>query len=80
MIISEIERNQKECIRVSLKEYKGHRFIDCRIFWKDDAGEYRPSKKGISLNDETVKEVITALSKADRELEKQASKQYAKGP
>ena len=80
MIISEIERNQKECIRVSLEEYKGHRFIDCRIFWKDNAGEYRPSKKGISLNDETVKEVITALSKADRELEKQASKQSAKRP
>lgn len=80
MIISDIEKNQKECIRVSLEEYKGHRFIDCRIFWKDNAGDWKPSKKGISLNDETVKEVITALSKAGQELEKQAVKRYAKGP
>jgi hypothetical protein len=42
------------------------------------AGEWKPSKKGISLNDETVKEIITALSKADPELEKQADKRYAK--
>jgi len=79
MIVSEIEKSQTGCIRVSLEQFKGHRFIDCRIFWKDGSGEWRPSKKGISLNDETVKKVITALSKADQELEKQASKQYAKG-
>ncbi|OPY05705.1 MAG: Transcriptional Coactivator p15 (PC4) [Syntrophorhabdus sp. PtaB.Bin184] len=78
MIISEIEKNQKECIRVSLEEYKGHEFIDCRVFWKDRAGEWKPSEKGVSLNDETLKEVITVLSKTELELEKKASQQYAR--
>jgi hypothetical protein len=66
MLIAEIEKNTKEKIRVSIADYKGHRFIDCRVYWKDESGDWKPSRKGIALNDETVDEVVNALQKASK--------------
>jgi hypothetical protein len=69
MMISEIEKNLKEKIRVSIEEYRGHKFIDCRVYWQDDQGEWRPSKKGIALNSDSIDKVIEALQKASKKLE-----------
>lgn len=68
MLIAEIEKNATEHIRVVITEYKGHKFIDCRVYYEDDKGEWRPTKKGIALNSETVEGVIEALQKASRAL------------
>ncbi len=67
-LIGEAERNNKEKIKVSIEEYKGHTFVDCRIYW-DDNGTWRPSKKGITFNGECIDEVITMLQRASRALE-----------
>jgi len=69
MQIAEIEKNMKERIRVSIEEYRGHKFVDCRVYWQDEQGEWRPSKKGIALNDECIDPVIQALQKASKALE-----------
>jgi hypothetical protein len=69
MMISEIEKNLKEKIRVSIEEYRGHKFIDCRVYWQDDQGEWHPSKKGIALNSDSIDKVIEALQKASKNLE-----------
>jgi len=67
-LIAELEKNQKEKIGVSIEEYRGTRFIDCRVYWEDDQGQWKPSKKGIALNGECINEVINALQKARKEL------------
>ena len=64
MIISEIQKNTKEVVRISVEDYKGHKFVDCRVYWQDEAGDWKPSKKGIALN-----EVIEGLQKASKALE-----------
>ena len=69
MLISEISKNQKEKIRVSIEEYRGTRFIDCRVYFQDETGEWKPTKKGIALNSESIAEVIKGLEKARIELE-----------
>jgi hypothetical protein len=69
MLICDIEKNQKERIRVSIEEYKGHKFVDTRVYFQDEAGEWRPSKKGIALNADTIDEVVEALQKASKKLE-----------
>jgi hypothetical protein len=69
MQIAEIEKNSKERIRVSVEEYKGHKFVDCRVYFQDEAGEWRPSKKGIALNADCIDEVIQTLQKASKTLE-----------
>ncbi len=69
MLIAEIEKNDLEQNRVAITEYKGHRFVDCRVYYKDDKGEPKPIKKGIALNDETIGDVIEALQRARQALE-----------
>jgi hypothetical protein len=69
MQIAEIEKNAKERIRVSIEEYKGHKFVDCRVYFEDEGGEWRPTKKGIALNDKCIDPVIEALQKASKALE-----------
>ena len=69
MLITEIEKNQKERIRVTIEEYRGARFIDCRVYFEAENGEWRPTKKGIALNKDCIVEIIEALKKAEKEIE-----------
>ena len=62
-IIGEIQKNQKEKIIVSTNEYKGHKFVDLRVHYEDEiSGEYKPTKKGISLSSKVIPEIIELLS------------------
>jgi hypothetical protein len=69
MLIAEVQKNMKEHIRVSVEEYRGSTFIDLRVYWQDEQGEWRPSKKGIALNGGGINEVIMALQSAAKKLE-----------
>jgi hypothetical protein len=69
MKIAGIDKNQTEKIFISIEEFRGSRFIDCRVYWKDESGQWKPSKKGIALSDETIDPVIEALQKASKALE-----------
>ena len=66
-LITTIEKNADEEIRVSLREYKGHPFIDIRVYWKPPEGEPGPTKKGVTLNPELfpgLKKAMGALEAA----------------
>lgn len=67
--LGEVRKNAREVIRVVENEYKGHRFIDVRIYYEDEeSGEYKPSKKGIALNAEVIKPVIEFLKEGAKVL------------
>jgi hypothetical protein len=38
--------------------------VDCRVYFTDDKGEWFPTKKGVTFNDEAIDEVIPLLQKA----------------
>ena len=66
-LITTIEKNADEEIRVSLREYKGHPYIDIRLYWKPPEGEPGPTKKGVTLNPELfpgLKKAMGALEAA----------------
>lgn len=69
MVIKEIAKNAREIFRISIEEYRGHRFIDCRVYFTDDQGAMRPTKKGIALNDEIISDVMEGLRIAKKQLE-----------
>jgi hypothetical protein len=69
MLIAEIEKNMRERIKVSIEEYRNSRFVDCRVYWQNDEGEWLPSKKGIALSADTIDAVIQALQQASKKLE-----------
>ncbi len=69
MLITEIQKNLKERLRVSIEEYRGSKFIDLRVYFEAEDGEWRPTKKGIALNHECIDSVIQALQEASNKLE-----------
>ena len=66
--IAKIWKNKTECIKVIITEYKGTTFIDCRVYSKNDQGEFSPTTKGIALNNWGIDKVIDALMKARKIL------------
>jgi len=49
-VIAQFEKNATEVIRFSLTEYRGRKLVDVRVYYSDDEGQYRPTKKGVSLS------------------------------
>ncbi|MBI4242232.1 MAG: transcriptional coactivator p15/PC4 family protein [Candidatus Rokubacteria bacterium] len=60
-LVSTIEKNPEEEIRVSLREYKGHTFVDIRIYWRRPDGEPGPTRKGVTFNPEFYPEFKKAI-------------------
>ncbi len=70
MIIGEIERNDTEVLRVEASNYKGSDFISVRIYYLADNGEWRPTKKGITVKPDKVDELIEFLQEGKRKIDK----------
>ncbi len=48
--VAEMEKGPNEKIFFSLSEYKGKKYAYIRIYFEDDEGEWKPTKKGITLS------------------------------
>jgi hypothetical protein len=49
-IISQVTKNAREVVFLSLSEFKGHRLVDIRVHIPGDReGEWVPTRKGLSL-------------------------------
>ncbi len=71
-VVAKFEKNATEQVHVSLREYRGHQLIDLRVYYQAEDGEWRPTKKGISLSVELfpeLKQAITDLEKLLQERE-----------
>lgn len=68
MLIGEIQKNSTEKIRVSLSEYKGYQFIDVRVYFEDDSGEWKPTKKGITVSKDNIEPLVKLLNEGKKKL------------
>jgi hypothetical protein len=64
MLIGEIERGETEVLRVSAEEYKGRKYIDVRIYFENDEGEWKPTKKGVTIQPDRVEDFLDLIKKA----------------
>jgi hypothetical protein len=53
-----------EQLRISIREFKGHRFVEARLFWMTPEGTWAPSKKGLSIRSRELSDVLGALEEA----------------
>ena len=60
--MKDIHKNDQEIIRIARRSYKGKEFIDIRMFYKDDTGEWKPSPKGVTFKPDQIDEVLKSLS------------------
>ena len=54
-------KRENEIIRISLREFRGHDYVDIRQYYKSVGDDFLPTKKGITYNPELIDEVIDTL-------------------
>jgi hypothetical protein len=63
--IAIIPKNNIDEIRVLWSEYKGHRYLDIRVYTEIDGNTDKvPTKKGVTLRPDLIADLIRALESA----------------
>ena len=58
-----IDKIETERIQIELKSYKGKEYMDIRIFFKNDEGEWLPTKKGVTVSVHKLNDFLEAFKK-----------------
>lgn len=66
--VLDLQKNARERLRVTHTTFKGKPYVDLRIWYVDGAGDYQPSRSGVSIRPEHLAEVVRALTLAGREV------------
>ena len=61
-ILKEIPKNKSEVILISEKEFRGNDYIDIRVFYRDDSEELKPTKKGVMVKKDLLKDLKEAIN------------------
>jgi len=79
--IGRVFKTKKDIYIISVNEYNGATFIDVRLHYLIEGNDAAPTKKGITLNLRTCKEVMEFLLEAYKKLEEiQLAKESEKSP
>lgn len=63
VIVHSFPKSEDEEVRIGLQKYKGRYYIDLRVWFQDETGTFKPSKKGISVSVERFPELRKGLEK-----------------
>jgi len=66
-----IDKTEDEVVHIALRKYQGRQFLDIRQHYRDDEGEFKPTKKGCTLPPCKIIEVIEALQAIQEELHRE---------
>jgi hypothetical protein len=64
-VTGEMDKGWNEKIVFGVSEFRGKNYANIRIFYEDDEGEWKPTKKGISVNLEDFVEFKQRLEELD---------------
>lgn len=59
---------EKEQLQIRLRHYMGKPFVDCRVFFRDQGGTYKPTSKGSTVRAHELRTVLAALRDAAARL------------
>lgn len=69
-LISTIERSSTEQLQIAVKEFKGKKYFDLRIFYTtDDGASWLPTKKGVTVSPNHLSILKEAIEVAIDELD-----------
>ncbi|NUO06973.1 MAG: transcriptional coactivator p15 [Candidatus Brocadia sinica] len=63
VLLGEIIKSETDKIIISVKEYKGRKYVDVRTYFQGDDGNYLPTKKGVTFSPKFVEAMIKILEK-----------------
>ena len=70
-IVYEFRKGAGEIVRATIGEYRGRRTVGIRIFYEDVSGEWKPTKKGITITSELFPELSKAMDLISAGLEEE---------
>jgi len=65
-----IPRSSVEQIRLSVRDYRGCAFADLRLFSRNDAGEWKPSKRGLAVSPDIWWQFVDGVQRLGEEMER----------
>jgi Transcriptional Coactivator p15 (PC4) len=68
LVVHRFEKKRRAEIRISINEYKGHRYIDIREFYLNDEGTFAPGK-GITVPPDLIGELVHGIALLAEALE-----------
>jgi len=71
-VVKDIEKGQ-DLIRIELSEFRGKQYVGARIYYMNDKGDWKPTRKGFTLVPEKMEEVRDAINEALQELDGQVT-------
>ena len=69
--VCELAKNAREKIIFRLGEFKGHKFIDMRVFAVKDGKDPAPTKKGLAVSPQLWPQFKAALAKLEEAMIKE---------
>ena len=66
-----LEKNSRESLVINQTEFKGVKLVDVRVFYKDENGDLKPTKKGVSVHLNQLDALIKALSEVSAAVREQ---------
>ncbi len=58
-----VDKSEAERVRIAVNEFKEKLFLDIRQYYQAEDGDWRPTKKGVSLPADKLDELKMALEK-----------------
>jgi hypothetical protein len=65
----DIRKSDSERLRITISEYRGRTFIDLRVWYSIESGEFKPGRAGVSLRPDQIAEVVQGLLVASRAID-----------
>ena len=63
-----VGKNKTEEVRVRFGQFKGHDFLDLRVYYSRGQDEaYRPSPRGLTIKPSKIPDLIKVLQEAERQ-------------
>ena len=70
-ILHEFQKNAGEKVITSFSTFKGKRLVSVRAYYQTDAGDWKPTPKGLTLRREMILDLKEGIDKAAAEYEKE---------
>ena len=64
-VVCELQKNSRETIRLRLGKYRGHKFVDMRVYAKEDGRDPAPTKKGLAVSPTLWPQFRAALAQVE---------------
>ena len=70
MLVRAIDKDPGNQIQVRISRFRERDYFDIRNFYETDEGEWKPTRKGVSVPIEFFDEILEAMNAAKPEIEK----------